>query len=149
MKENPFRVALCTALKRHYGARIYIQKNHGSAFSAGLPDLQICLDGHWFAWELKATPDDRVPKGAVTKLQRFTMGEIVAAGGNAAVVAWCGGCIGVWDVAGIDGPDDALVQATATHWGPWADVQKFPTSMTALFLRLTDAAARRPTWSPL
>ena len=89
MKENPFRLSLTKALKAVYGSRIYIQKNHGSAFSAGLPDLQVCCKydtphlATWWSWELKATDRHGLLRSDVTKLQWHTMQQIADAGGNA------------------------------------------------------------------
>lgn len=46
----------------------------------GTPDLLICHDGIFFAWELKAS------NGRVSKLQQFTLDQIDEAGGVARVV---------------------------------------------------------------
>lgn len=95
MKENDFRKALCSAWVRDHGSRLYIQKNHGSAYSAGLPDLQLCIHGRWASVELKAS--DTTPlKHPVTALQRATLQSITKAGGRGVVVALLGPRVNVY-----------------------------------------------------
>ncbi len=46
----------------------------------GIPDLLICCNGYFFAWELK------VPPNGATVIQAHTIAKIREAGGNACVV---------------------------------------------------------------
>lgn len=51
-------------------------KVHGSALMmAGLPDLICCIDGRFFAFEVKT------PSGKVSDVQTYVMSRISAAGG--------------------------------------------------------------------
>lgn len=61
---------------------VYVKHPHGSMYSSGLPDLIGCLEGTFFALEVK-TPENK--KGA-TKLQQLHLDNIENAGGVAAVV---------------------------------------------------------------
>lgn len=88
MKENTHRTKFTDALRKRFGARCYIQKNHGSAFSAGLPDLEIIIDGAMAYAELKAADSTRWDPNAVTKLQQVTLRNIHRAGGVALVVVF-------------------------------------------------------------
>ena len=61
--------------------RCFAWKEHGGIYStAGVPDVICCLDGRFFAFEVK-TPD-----GRVTRLQEHTIDKIKVAGGRAFVV---------------------------------------------------------------
>lgn len=85
MTENAFRLALQRRLVATFGSGVYVQKNHGSAFSAGLPDLELCIAGH-VAWvELKAEPQDTAPR-TVSALQLYTLRSIIASGGTGYVL---------------------------------------------------------------
>ena len=56
-------------------------KEHGGMYgTAGVPDILACIDGRFFAFEVKTE------KGKLTKLQEATIGKILAAGGKAFVV---------------------------------------------------------------
>ena len=56
-------------------------KEHGGMYStAGIPDVICCLDGRFFAFEVKT------PEGRLTKLQEHTIQRIKDAGGHAFVV---------------------------------------------------------------
>lgn len=88
MKENTHRTKFTEHLKRRFGERCYIQKNHGSAFSAGLPDLEVVVDGRVVYAELKAADSTRWNPNAVTKLQQVTLRNIHRAGGKALVVVF-------------------------------------------------------------
>ena len=61
--------------------RCFAWKEHiGMYGTAGIPDVICCLDGRFFAFEVK-TAD-----GKPTKLQETTIRKILAAGGTALVV---------------------------------------------------------------
>jgi Holliday junction resolvase len=56
-------------------------KEHGGMYgTAGVPDILACIDGRFFAFEVKTE------EGKLTKLQEATIGKILAAGGKAFVV---------------------------------------------------------------
>lgn len=56
-------------------------KEHGGMYgTAGIPDIICCMDGRFFAFEVKNE------SGKATKLQEATIKKIRAAGGTAAVV---------------------------------------------------------------
>lgn len=83
--ENKFRKRLVAVLRSKFGGDVYIQKNHGSAFSAGLVDMEVVLRGAVGFYELKAS-DGPLPPGSVTALQRHTLEAIERAGGRAYVL---------------------------------------------------------------
>ena len=65
--------------------------------TAGIPDVICCLDGRFFAFEVKT------PEGVVTKLQERTIHRIKVAGGHAYVVRSVDDVKAVlWAYAGID-----------------------------------------------
>ena len=56
-------------------------KEHGGMYGcAGIPDIIACVNGRFFAFEVKT------PAGRPTKLQEATIKKILAAGGVAVVV---------------------------------------------------------------
>ncbi len=56
-------------------------KEHGGMYgTAGIPDIIACVDGRFFAFEVKTET------GKPTALQEATIRKILAAGGTAAVV---------------------------------------------------------------
>ena len=56
-------------------------KTHGGVYgTAGIPDIIACVDGRFFAFEVKTA------SGKTTPLQQATIRKILAAGGTAAVV---------------------------------------------------------------
>ena len=79
MSEKDIVAAIMRLLKRV--PRCFAWKEHGGMYgSAGIPDVICCLDGRFFAFEVKT------PKGTVTKLQEQTIRRIKVAGGHAYVV---------------------------------------------------------------
>lgn len=68
--------------ERKYGERLVLVKYHGSPYSeAGVSDLLGCLDGTFFAVEVKVDTD----KYDVTVKQRAFLDRVVTAGGHAMV----------------------------------------------------------------
>ena len=56
-------------------------KTHGGVYgTAGIPDIIACVDGRFFAFEVKTA------SGKATQLQQATIRKILAAGGTALVV---------------------------------------------------------------
>ena len=61
--------------------RCFAWKEHGGLYgTTGVPDVICCLDGRFFAFEVKT------PEGRVTRLQEQTIHRIRVAGGHAYVV---------------------------------------------------------------
>ena len=78
--------------------RCFAWKEHiGMYGTAGIPDVICCLDGRFFAFEVKT------PEGRLTKLQEHTIQTIKDAGGHAYVVRSVDDVKAVlWAYAGID-----------------------------------------------
>ena len=61
--------------------RCFFFKEHGGMYgTAGIPDIIVCIDGHFFGFEVKTDV------GRPTKLQEAVIQKILAAGGTALVV---------------------------------------------------------------
>jgi hypothetical protein len=61
--------------------RCFCWKEHGGLYgTAGIPDIIACIDGRFFAFEVK------IPGGKPTKLQESTLARIRAVGGVACMV---------------------------------------------------------------
>ena len=73
-------------------------KTHGGVYgTAGIPDIIACVDGRFFAFEVKT------PEGRLTKLQEHTIHRIRVAGGHACVVRSVEDVKAVlWAYAGIE-----------------------------------------------
>jgi len=78
--------------------RCFAWKEHGGLYgTAGVPDVICCLDGRFFAFEVKT------PEGRLTKLQEHTIQRIKDAGGHAFVVRSVDDVKAVlWAYAGIE-----------------------------------------------
>jgi hypothetical protein len=78
--------------------RCFAWKEHiGMYGTAGVPDVICCLDGRFFAFEVKT------PEGRLTKLQEHTIQGIKDAGGHAFVVRSVDDVKAVlWAYAGIE-----------------------------------------------
>lgn len=89
--ENTFKKALCDSMQALRGDKIYIQKNHGSQFSSGLPDVEMNDFEFGMVWlELKALefgkPFDWTKQP--TALQFSVLTGIHKAGGRARLVIY-------------------------------------------------------------
>lgn len=61
--------------------KCFAWKEHGGIYgTAGIPDIIACIDGKFYAFEVKT------PVGKTTKLQEATILKILACGGTVAVV---------------------------------------------------------------
>jgi len=61
--------------------KCFVWKEHGGIYgTAGIPDIIACIDGKFYAFEVKT------PVGKTTKLQEATIHKILACGGTASVV---------------------------------------------------------------
>ncbi len=61
--------------------RCFAWKTHGGMYgTAGIPDIIACMDGRFYAFEVKQ------PGGRLSRLQEVTLNKIVAAGGVAVMV---------------------------------------------------------------
>ena len=71
------------AILRHlkHRPRCFAWKTHGGMYgTAGIPDIIACIDGRFYAFEVKQ------PGGRLSRLQEVTLGKIRAAGGSAFMV---------------------------------------------------------------
>ena len=76
MGEKDIITAIMRYLKTVSGC--FAWKTHGGMYgTAGLPDIIVCLNGRFVAFEVKT------PVGKLTKLQEITIQKINAANGNA------------------------------------------------------------------
>jgi Holliday junction resolvase len=74
---------IVAAIMRHLKTvpSCFAWKTHGGMYgTAGIPDIIACIDGRFFAFEVKQ------PSGKLTKLQEVALAKIQAAGGIAAKV---------------------------------------------------------------
>ena len=79
MKEADIVKAIMKYLKTV--PRCFAWKEHGGMYgTAGIPDIIACIDGRFFAFEVKTEI------GKPTKLQEATIRKIRSAGGTAVVV---------------------------------------------------------------
>ena len=61
--------------------KCFAWKEHGGIYgTAGIPDIIACIDGKFYAFEVKT------PVGKTTKLQEATIRKILTCGGTASVV---------------------------------------------------------------
>lgn len=78
---------IVAAILRHLKTvpRCFAWKEHGGMYgTAGIPDIIACIDGAFYAFEVK------VPGGKLTKLQEATIQRIIDAGGKAYKVTSAG-----------------------------------------------------------
>lgn len=74
---------IVAAILRHLKGqpRCFAWKTHGGMYgTAGIPDIIACIDGRFYAFEVKQ------PGGRLSRLQEVTLGKIRAAGGAAYMV---------------------------------------------------------------
>jgi hypothetical protein len=74
---------IVAAILRHLKSRsrCFAWKTHGGMYgTAGIPDIIACVDGRFYAFEVKQ------PGGKLTRLQKIALGKIQAAGGMAVKV---------------------------------------------------------------
>ena len=74
---------IVAAILRHLKTipRCFAWKTHGGMYgTAGIPDIIACIDGRFYAFEVKQ------PTGRLTRLQEVTLDKIKAAGGAAYMV---------------------------------------------------------------
>ena len=84
MEKNPMKERVIVRRILEYLKTLpdcFAWKEHGGMYgTAGIPDIICCMDGRFFAFEVKNE------NGKATKLQEATIRKIRAAGGTAAVV---------------------------------------------------------------
>lgn len=78
MLESALKRKVLSYLKQRYPDAYIVKVS--DRWVAGIPDIFMCLRGHFVALELKA------PKGVVAKIQQATLDKIDQAGGTALVV---------------------------------------------------------------
>lgn len=84
MEKNPVKESIIVRRILEYLKTLpdcFAWKEHGGMYgTAGIPDIICCMDGRFFAFEVKNE------SGKATKLQEATIKKIRDAGGTAAVV---------------------------------------------------------------
>lgn len=102
MLEKDIVAAILRHLKNR--PRCFAWKTHGGMYgTAGIPDIIACVDGRFYAFEVKQ------PTGNLTRLQEVTLEKIRAAGGVAVMVT------SVEEVKlALDGPAPAA--GAAAYW---------------------------------
>ena len=79
MLEKDIVAAILRHLKQR--PRCFAWKTHGGMYgTAGIPDIIACIDGRFYAFEVKQ------PTGKLTRLQEVTLEKIRVAGGAAVMV---------------------------------------------------------------
>ena len=79
MLEKDIVAAILRHLKQR--PRCFAWKTHGGMYgTAGIPDIIACIDGRFYAFEVKQ------PTGKLTRLQEVTLDKIRVAGGVAVMV---------------------------------------------------------------
>ena len=96
MLEKDIVAAIMRLLKKV--PRCFAWKEHGGLYStSGVPDVICCLDGRFFAFEVKTS------QGMLTRLQEHTIHKIKVAGGHAFVVRSVDDVKAIlWAYAGIE-----------------------------------------------
>lgn len=81
--EGYYQSKIKEALKKKYPDAFVVKISQGAYSEAGIPDILMIKDGHYFGFEVK-----RPVVGIRSKLQEETVRRIHAAGGTAAFVRW-------------------------------------------------------------
>lgn len=123
MLEKDIVAAILRHLKQR--PRCFAWKTHGGMYgTAGIPDIIACIDGRFYAFEVKQ------PGGRLTRLQETTLEKLQAAGGAAFKVT------SVEEVKmALDGTAPAAGSAA-----DWADVCRLNAQING---KLTEAARLR------
>lgn len=82
-KEGYYQSEIKETLKKKYPDAFVVKISQGAYSQAGIPDVLMIKDGHYFGFEVK-----RPVVGIRSKLQEQTARMIQAAGGTAAFVCW-------------------------------------------------------------
>lgn len=100
MLEKDIVAAILRHLKQR--PRCFAWKTHGGMYgTAGIPDIIACIDGRFYAFEVKQ------PGGRLTRLQEATLDQLQAAGGAA------------FKVTSVEEVKEALdAPAPAADWEP-------------------------------
>lgn len=81
--EGYYQSKIKEGLKKKYPDAFVVKISQGAYSEAGIPDILMIKDGHYFGFEVK-----RPVVGIRSKLQEETVRRIHAAGGTAAFVRW-------------------------------------------------------------
>ena len=81
--EGYYQSKIKEGLKKKYPDAFVVKISQGAYSEAGIPDILMIKDGHYFGFEVK-----RPVVGIRSKLQEETVRRIHAAGGPAAFVRW-------------------------------------------------------------
>ena len=82
-KEGYYQTKIKEALKKRYPEAFVVKISQGAYSQAGIPDIMLIKDGHYFGFEVK-----RPVVGIRSKLQIETVKMIQSAEGTAAFVCW-------------------------------------------------------------
>lgn len=81
--EGYYQSKIKEGLKKKYPDAFVVKISQGAYSEAGIPDILMIKDGHYFGFEVK-----RPVVGIRSKLQEETVRRIHAAGGTVAFVRW-------------------------------------------------------------
>lgn len=82
-KEGYYQTKIKEALKKRYPDAYVVKIAQGAYSEAGIPDIMMVRNGHYFGFEVK-----RPIVGIRSKLQEETVRKIHESGGSAAFVTW-------------------------------------------------------------
>ena len=82
-KESYYQDKIKRTLKAKYPTAFIRKISQGLYSEAGIPDIMMIYQGHYFGFEIK-----RPVVGIPSKLQEETIRQITAAGGTACIVRW-------------------------------------------------------------
>lgn len=82
-KEGYYQTKIKEALKKRYPDAFVAKISQGAYSEAGIPDIMMVRNGHYFGFEVK-----RPIVGIRSKLQEETVRKIQESGGSAVFVTW-------------------------------------------------------------
>lgn len=91
-KESYYQEKIKKAIKKRYPSAFVAKIAQGCYSQAGIPDIMVIIDGHYFGFEVK-----RPLLGSLSDVQRRTIAWIRAAGGTAEAVTWPEECFRIID----------------------------------------------------
>jgi hypothetical protein len=81
MTETALKNAVIRSIRKEFGSIVWIYKPHDQ-FTSGIPDLILCVMGSFVAIELKRPDEPGRKKLDATKLQEYTLAQIIQAYGQ-------------------------------------------------------------------
>lgn len=88
--EKKFQTDIMKGIRKHYPDAYVVKISLAHYSTAGIPDVLVILNGHYFGFEIKrpVLRDIDPEHYGATKLQLETMHRLEAAGGTCAVVSY-------------------------------------------------------------